>query len=269
MTTKRFKSLAHSERADALRDEYRAAYALYADACEAQRAANNEAVALGDRSSRAFCDLKAAAGDRLRSSTMREAAPEAYDAWRAAVASSTEADAANTDARRLCEGLRYRARRYCAATFAQLVTDNAAWLDGQAAHHKAVRAFRDACAEFVGEGARLYVSGPRWSWDRPSCEAGVVWAGAPYDSDDGIEFDLGTDATGMFDIDASPRQFPDAGDVPTVEDVRRAVEAARTAREEANAAAEAYRAACEAREAALWPLRSVVTEVRRAESVQL
>lgn len=270
MTTKRFKALAHSDKAAALRDEYRAAYALYADAHEAQRTADDEAVAMRDRADRALCDLKSAAGKTGNYlHNMREDAPEAYDGWEAAEADAAEADAANLDASRLCEGLRYRARRLCAAAFAQLVTDNADWLDGQAAHHKAVQAFCDACADFIGDGAQLCIMGPRYSWDRPSCEAGVVLSGAPYSHDrEGIEFDLGTDDSGTFEIGAAPRKFPDADGVPTVEDVRRAVEAARTARREARAAAEAYRAACKAREAALWPLRSVVEDVRRAESVK-
>lgn len=268
MSTKRFKSLTTSHRAEELRDEYREAYATYAEACEAHRRANNEAVALGDASSRALCALKVAAG-KGRRATMREATPEAWDAWEQARRASAAADAANADARRLCEGLRYRARRLCAAAFAQIVADNSAFLDGQAAHYKSVGAFCAACREFIGEGAQIYIDGPRYSFDSPHCEAGVFEAGVSgYGSDSArVRFDLGTDSAGLFDVEASP-SFPDAGGVPTVDDVRRAVETARTARDEARKAAEAYRHACDALEASVWPLASVVADVRRAESVQ-
>lgn len=267
MSNKRFKSLTTSHRAEELRDEYREAYAAYAEACEAHRRANNDAVALGDASSRAFCALKVAAG-KGRRATMREAAPEAWDAWEQARRASDAADATNTDARRLCEGLCYRARRLCAAAFAQIVADNAAFLDGQAAHYKSVRAFCAACREFIGEGAQIYIDGPRYSFDSPHCEAGVFEAGVSYGSDSArVRFDLGTDSAGLFDVEASP-SFPDAGGVPTVDDVRRAVETARTARDEARKAAEAYCRACDALEASVWPLASVVADVRRAESVQ-
>lgn len=262
MATKRFKALAHSEKADALRDEYRKAYKLYVRADRDLAAAETDERDARKAERDAFDALRAAV-----EAAGREAADAERAAYKAAGATREERSARRVDAERLCEGLRYRARRLCAAALGQLLRDNAEWLGGQGADYKAVRAFFNACEEFAGDGAQLSAYGPRYSLDVPHAKAGVCKPRRGCYDSDAIRIDLASRGAHI-DVDAAP-SMPDAGDVPTAAAVRRAVSRARTAEAEARKAVAAYAAACKAREAALWPLRSVVEQVRSIESIQL
>lgn len=204
---------------------------------------------------------------KFRPSALEAVPADLLEAYHAANAAFEEI-ANRADAKRLgyeVEGYRYGAAALRKAAVSAAIAANAGILQAAPCHYKKTEDALNAVVEALGvegvptrDGGRTYagIYGGGYGWGR--WVDVVIYDGARRVKIDWIRRD---ESTGRLDIDNSA--LPDAGDVPTPAQVRKAARLALEAPAKKRKASEAYGAAVRKITNPLWMLASVREDLQR------